>query len=195
VEAVPSASSHRPKRARQHDALSRRAFRTLIVLAAAICLPSIVGIILITKAARQDLSDLTPAVSRLDQYVILAWPELERAKRALSAGAISSGTMIRALGYMMESDRPVRNGERVERFVLLPDAGNPVHPAHRFGDQMIEVRLEAGNEVRFSERSLVWVWGRLRMLPGDPSGHEPLYLLEDARAELANEADIPKYFR
>ena len=64
-----------------------------------------------------------------------------------------------------------------------------------FGDQMIEVRLEAGNEVRFSERSLVWAWGTLRMLPGDPSGHEPLYILENARTEPANKADIQKYFK
>ncbi|MBZ5625600.1 MAG: hypothetical protein LAQ69_43935 [Acidobacteriia bacterium] len=149
----------------------------------------------ITKTAGPDLFDLTPAVSRSDQYLILAWPDLERARHALNAGAISSGAMIRALGYMMEGDRPLRDGERIQGFVLLPDAGNAVHPAHRFGDQMIDVRLQAANEIRFSERSLVWVWGTLRMLPGDPTGHEPLYVLENARTELANQADIPKYFK
>jgi hypothetical protein len=151
--------------------------------------------VLITSAIEPDLFDLTPVVPRSDQYLNLAWPELERPKHALNAGPISSGTMIRALGYMMEGDRPVRDGDRVQSFVLLPDAGNPVHPAHRFGDQMIDVRLEAGNEVRFSGRGLVWVWGTLRMLPGDPSGHEPLYILENARTEPANKADIPKYFK
>lgn len=166
-----------------------------MVLAASICLPNVVSIVLITNAARQDLSDLTPAISHADQYLMLAWPDLERARHAMSAGAIPSGTMIRALGYLMDGERPVRDGERVQGFVLLPDAGNPVHPAHRFGDQMIDVRLEAGNEVRFSGRSLVWVWGRLRMLAGDPSGHKALYILENARSEPANEADIPKYFK
>jgi len=103
--------------------------------------------------------------------------------------------MIRALGYMMERDRPIHDGGRVQGFVLLPDAGNPVHPDHRFGDQMIDVRLGAGNEVRFSERSLVWAWGTPRMLPGDPSGHEPLYVLENARTEPEKAAEIQKYFK
>ena len=195
LEAAGGATGQRPKRARRHDTLSRRAFRMLVVLVAAILLPVLVTVVLITNAIKPDLFDLTPIVSRSDQYLILAWPDLERAKHALSVGAISSGTRMRALGYMMVGDRPVRDGERVQGFVLLPDAGNPVHPAHRFGDQMIDVRLSAGNEARFCDRSLVWVWGTLRMLPGDPSGHEPLYVLEDARTEPANKADISKYFR
>jgi hypothetical protein len=103
--------------------------------------------------------------------------------------------MIRVLGYMMEGDLPIRDGERVQNFVLLADAGNPGHPAHRFGDEIIAVRLGAGNAIRFADRSLVWVWGTLRMLPGDPSGHEPLYILENARTEPANQTDIQKYFK
>lgn len=195
LETVHGTRCQRLKRARRHEISSRRASLTLIVLVAAICLPTVATLVRITKTAGPDLFDLTPAVSRSDQYLILAWPDLERARHALNAGAISSGAMIRALGYMMEGDRPLRDGERIQGFVLLPDAGNAVHPAHRFGDQMIDVRLQAANEIRFSERSLVWVWGTLRMLPGDPTGHEPLYVLENARTELANQADIPKYFK
>ena len=189
------ARSAQPKRARRHEVLSRRAARTLVGLVALIFLPIIPIGILITRRAGPDLFDLTPVVSRSEQYLILDWPELERARHALHTGAISSGAMIRALGYMMEGVRPVLDGERVQSFILLPDAGSAVHPAHRFGDQMIDVRLEAGNTVRFSEQSLVWVWGTLRMLPGDPLGHEPLYVLEHARTEPANKADIQKYFK
>jgi hypothetical protein len=125
----------------------------------------------------------------------LAWPDLERGRHALHTGAISSGASIRALGYMMDGGRPVRDGERVQSFVLLPDAGSSVHPAHRFGDQMIEVRLETGSLARFSERSLVWAWGTLQMMPGDPLGHMPLNVLEHARTEPADRADIKKYFK
>jgi hypothetical protein len=188
-------TSLQAKRVRTHDESSRRAHWTLVGLVAAICLPAIATVILITRTARPDLFDLAPIASRSDQYLILAWPELERARHALRTGAISSGAMIRALGYMMDGDRAVRDGERVQGFILLPDVGNSAHPEQRFGDQMIEVRLETGNAVRFAERSLVWVWGTLRMLPGDPNGHEPLYILEHARTELANKADIQKYFK
>jgi hypothetical protein len=194
-ELAGGATIHRPKRARRLNALSRRAFRKLLVLASAILLPVLLALVLITNAIQPDLVDLTPVVSHSDQYLILGWPDLERARHALSAGPVSSGTMMRALGYMMEGDLPVRDGQRVRAFVLLPDAGNPVHPAHRFGDQMIDVRLRVGHEVQFSGRSLVWVWGTLRMLPGDPTGHEPLYVLENARSEPADRADIQKYFK
>jgi len=189
------ARNAQPNRARRHEVLSRRAARTLVGLVALIFLPIIPIGIVITQRAGPDLFDLTPVVSHSDQYLILAWPELERGRHALHTGAISSGAMIRALGYMMNGDRPLRDGERVQGFILLPDAGSAVHPAHRFGDQMIGVRLEAGKTVRFSERSLVWVWGTLQMLPGDPLGHAPLNVLEHARAEPASRADINRYFK
>jgi hypothetical protein len=189
------ARSEQPKRARRHEVLSRRAARTLVGLVALIFVPIIPIGIVITRRAGPDLFDLTPLVSSSEQYLILDWPELERSRHALHTGAISSGAMIRALGYMMEGVRPVRDGERVQSFVLLPDAGSAVHPAHRFGDQMIEVRLEAGSPARFSERSLVWAWGTLQMLPGDPLGHMPLNVLEHARTEPADRADIRRYFK
>jgi hypothetical protein len=166
-----------------------------MVLVAIIFLPVLGIVIVATKTAGPDLFDLAPAVSRSEQYIVLDWSELDRASHALHTSAISSGVLIRALGYMMEGAQPIPRGKRVQSFVLLPDAGSLWHPAHRFGDEMIDVRLRAGSEVRFSERSLIWVWGTLRMLPGDPSGHEPLNILENARTEPANRADIPKFFR
>jgi hypothetical protein len=141
------------------------------------------------------LFDLVPKAAAADGYELLAWPSLERARRALSVSGIGNGAKLRALGYMMERDRPIRDGDRVELFVLLPDRGSTFHPAHRFGDQMIEVRLALGVPATFHERALVWAFGTLRCLPGDPAGHEPLYRLEDAQVESANEADISKYFR
>jgi hypothetical protein len=62
----------------------------------------------------------------------------------LTVAKISMGTKVRALGYMMDADQPVRDGERVRRFILLPDAGNVVHPAHRFGDETISGAAPSG---------------------------------------------------
>jgi hypothetical protein len=183
------------KRARRHGVLSRRAARTLVGLVAVIFVPMVALVLVGTEKAGADLSDLTPVSGDSDRYLILAWPDLLRAKHALRAGRISSGATIRALGYMMAGDRPVHDGEIVQRFLLLPDAGSLVHPAHRYGDRMIEVRLEAAGTARFSERSLVWVCGTLRVLPGDPLGHSSLYVLEYASMEPAGRADIQKYFK
>ena len=185
----------RPTRARKHEIASRRASRTLAGLVALICLPVIAVVLLIFRTTGPDLFDLVPKVSRADGYVLLAWYDLERSHHALKEGGLSADTPTLALGYMMESDQPIPDGQPVGRFVLLPDAGNAVHPAHRFGDQMIEVRLRGGDTVRFSEGSLVWVWGIWRILPGDPNGPKPLYELGNARIEPADKSDIPKYFR
>jgi hypothetical protein len=160
-----------------------------------ICLPAIIPGLLLLRTAGPDLFDLTPRAQRVDDYVLIAWHDLERRQQALKEGEPSAGTPACALGYMTEGDRPIRDGQLVQRFVLLPDAGNAVHPAHRFGDQMIEVRLKPGDTVRFAERTLVWVWGRWKVLAGDPNRDKPLYELEEARVESASKADIGKYFR
>lgn len=182
-------------RARKRDALSRRAFRIVLGLSALICLPVIAVVVLISRTTGPDLFDLEPKDPNSNGYALLAWYDLERGNHSLKVGGVSTGALMRALGYMMEGEKPVRDGQVLRRFVLLPDKGNAVHPAHRFGDQMIDVQLRPSDSVRFSGGSLVWVWGTLRALPGDPGGPIPLYRLEDARVEPAEEGEIPRYFR
>ena len=83
----------------------------------------------------------------------------------------------------------------VQDFILMSEAGNWMHPAHRYGDQMIAVHLQKNARVRFSPRAVVWVWGTLQSLPGDPGGAKPVYVLEQARAHTADKAEIRRYFR
>lgn len=185
----------RGTKARRRSVSLRLTAQALIGPLAVVFLPAIVVFVLASDTAGPDLFHLVPLASHSNRYRMLEWADLRRAPNALIVGAIPSGTMIRALGYMMEGDRPVRDGDRVRSFVLLPEAGDALHPAGRFGDEMISVELQAGNEARFSGRSLVWVWGTLRSLPGNPSGHRALYVLENARAEPADKRDIPKFFK
>jgi hypothetical protein len=184
--------TRRARQLRRYEVSARRARRMLIGVTVAVCLPVA---IVISRPTPPDLFDLVPKIDQSGGYVLLAWPDLERARAALSTSGIASGTMIRALGYMMEGDQRVRDGDDVERFILLPDVGTPAHPAHRFGDQMIDVRLAPGGRVRFSEKHLVWVSGKLQSLTGNPSGPRPLYLLENADVEPATQTDIARYFR
>jgi hypothetical protein len=95
----------------------------------------------------------------------------------------------------MESEHPIRAGESVQEFVLLPDAGNLLHPAHRFGDQMISIQLTGGDAVPFAPRQLVWVRGVLRPIAGNPAGDKPLFMLEQAAVTPASKADISRYFQ
>jgi hypothetical protein len=86
-------------------------------------------------------------------------------------------------------------GEWVREFMLLPEAGNLLHPAHRIRDQMIAIHLEDGQRIRFSPRRLTWVWGRFGVLSEPTVRSEPLYTLERARAKPADRADILRYFK
>jgi hypothetical protein len=96
---------------------------------------------------------------------------------------------------MVESDRSLHTGDWVIDFVLLPGAGNVLHPAHRIPDQMIAVRLREGEQVQFSPRSLVWVCGTFRESPVDQAGIQPLYHLDEARVKRADKSDIANYFQ
>ena len=184
--------------ASRKTAISRRhEIRFLLLLAIGVCVPTLGTVIAILATAEPDISDLTPAFQTAGEYRVVNWLDLERGRaHALQEGSTAfTGAQVQALGYMMEGERPLRTGDWVEEFFLLPDAGNLMHPAHRFGDQMIAVHLAAGGRIQFAPRSMVWVWGTLRALPGDPAGDRPLYDLDRARVSLAIKTDVQKYFR
>jgi hypothetical protein len=173
----------------------RREISFLILLTAGLCVLTFGTARGVFSTAQPDISDLSPVFAKADDYTILNWIELERHRSALQQGTGAfTGARIQALGYMMETDRPVPTGKSVREFVLLPDAGNFLHPAHRFGDQMIVVHLDA-REIRFVPRSLVWAKGILRASPGDPAGSRPLYDLDEAIVFPASKMDIQHYFR
>jgi hypothetical protein len=192
---MPGARHPQTVRAARHDALSRRAIRKLIAPVCAVFLPVTAAIVLTSGAARPDLFDLTPQTTQIDGYLLVAWYELEIGHRSLKTGGVSTGAAVRALGYMMGCDEPIRNGQFVRRFILLPETEGVLHPAHCYGDQMIEVRLHSNETARFAERSLIWAWGTVQIGAGDPGGHTALYILENARMEPARTEDIPRYFK
>jgi hypothetical protein len=164
-------------------------------MAPLICLPAITALVLIIRTTRTDLSDLVPVHKDFAGHVLLSWHELERYRSALRQGGISNGTPVRILGYMAEGAKSAQKGELVSYFVLLPNPGNALHPAHRFGDQMIGVRLPEGANARYLNAQLVWASGNVQILPGDPNGNNPLYLIVDAVVEPAAQADIAIHFR
>ena len=161
--------------------------RTFVLVIAITCLPVLGTLLAIVSTTEPDLSDLTPIQQSSSPYVLLNWFDLRQGHFPAASA--------QALGYMVESDRSLHAGGWVRDFVLLPEAGNLLHPAHRIPHQMIAVRLREGERIQFSPRSLVWVWGAFQASQGDPAGTQPLYRLDQARAKRADRSDIPKYFR
>jgi hypothetical protein len=160
----------------------------VVLVASAAMLPAFLS------TAELDLFDLTPKTDRVDGYRLLAWPELERGRAALRVDALSTGEQVRALGYMAKGREHLREGQLVRRFILLPEQYRGSDD-QRFGDRMIEVRLTSSAAFPFSDGRLLWAWGILRALPGNPNGEAPLYFLETIRIEPVNRAEIARYYR
>jgi hypothetical protein len=170
--------------------------RTLALITTIACVPFLAVILIAVLSTEPDLSDLLPSNKQAGEYIVLSWSELLQPRSQLNSAVMKlDGSAVRALGYMMEDDKVIRPGDLVQRFFLLPYAGNLLDPAERFGDQMVSVRLREGDRLPFSPRQLIWVWGTFRTSRGDPSGPTPLYSLENARAQAADRADIALYFQ
>jgi len=158
----------------------------------------ILGTVFVTNSTSEpDLSELTPINPLAGQYVALEWSALlQNEPRVSKTGtAVPAGAEVQALGYMMDGDRSIDKNRWVQDFVLLPEAGTLLHPAHRIRDQMIAVHLEDGTRIQFSPRALVWVWGNLKASAGLGRRSEALYMLEKAHAKPADKADIQRYFK
>jgi len=159
----------------------------------------ILGTIFVTASTSEpDLSELAPISDSSAGYTVLSWsallqdhpPELAKTKITIAAG-----TNVQALGYMLDGDRPISKGEWVTEFMLLPEAGNLMHPAHRIRDQMIAIHLEDGKGIQFSPRALTWVWGSFGVSSQPSVRSKPLYTFERARVKPADRADIKRYFK
>ena len=170
--------------------------RTLALIVTIICIPLLGTVLAVVITTKPDLSGLIPSNAQVGDYIVLSWRELLQTHHELSSAAAKlDGAAVQALGYMVDGEESIHPGDFVQDFVLLPDAGNVLDPAERFGDQMIRVHLRGSDRVRFSPRHLVWVWGTFRVSVGDSSGSTPLYHLESARTQPADRADIGRYFQ
>jgi hypothetical protein len=159
------------------------------------CIPLTAIVLTIVSTSEPDLSDLIPSNQHGGEYIVLSWRDLLQTHHELSSAAAKlDGVAVQALGYMVDGDKAIHAGDLVQDFVLLPDVGNLLDPADRFGDQMISVHLSGIDRVPLSPKQLVWVWGTFRASRGDSSGPMPLYHLEVARTQPADKADIGRYF-
>jgi hypothetical protein len=153
---------------------------------AAIVLPMILAVALVGMDMRADLSDLKAAKQVDDSGAVpFGWPDLsERGEVTIR---------VRMIGYMMNGDPSLRDGTSVSSFVLLPEAGHFLHPAHRIPSQSVVVWTT--KPVAFRYRQLVWVSGALSRTIRRSRDDEPAYALISADVIPAAEHDIREWFR
>jgi hypothetical protein len=174
---------------------NKKEIRVLATIIAAVAIPLILVYLLVAADIRADLSELKPIRPIVDGALLIGWNELENppepwALQQPPRWAIQP--QVRLLGYMMDAVAPFREGAPVDRFILLPDAGHALHPAHRIADQMVEVQTQQA--IPLTYRHLVWVTGSLTRR-SDPKHREtPSYLLTNAQLALAVDSEIKHFF-
>jgi len=156
---------------------------------AAIGFPLFLAYILVAVDMRSDLSELK-SVRRADEAgaVPVGWSDLE--------GQPVEGlpeAKARMIGYMMDGYEPSKDGTLVSLFILLPEAGQFLHPAHRIPKQMVEIRPR--RPVRFHSRELVWAMGTLNRTTGSAAEEKAAWSMGDATVDAAEQRDIGKWFR
>jgi hypothetical protein len=95
-------------------------------------------------------------------------------------------------GHMMDGQRSSRDGEQVNMFILLPEAGQFLHPAHRIPDRMVEVHPPYA--IVFRNRQLVWASGTLNRTFARRGDEKAAYAMSDAEVTPASDRDIGKWF-
>ncbi len=78
-------------------------------------------------------------------------------------------------------------------FILLPEAGQLLHPAHRIPDQMVEIWPVYPAQFRF--RSLVWAEGVLSRTTARRDSDKALYSMTSADVQPAVQSDITLWFK
>jgi hypothetical protein len=161
---------------------------TLGKIIAALVTPMVLALVLVAMDIRIDLSELKSSGQRDEQGAIpLGWPDLE-------VSASQDGQRrVRMIGYMMDGYQPSRDGAEVNMFILLPEAGQFLHPAHRIPNQMVEIRPR--HPIVFRYRDLVWASGVLNRTIGNPGDEKAAYAMSDAEVNRAMEREIGKWFR
>jgi hypothetical protein len=159
--------------------------RRLWTITAAIGLPIILAVALVGLDMRADLSELKPAREPDKGAALIGWPDLKDLRE--------SPARVRMLGYMLDDLRRPHEGNRADIFILLPEAGQLLHPPHRIPERSVVVWPTW--PVVFHYRQLVWVTGTLSRALRSSGDDQPAFAMTFADMRPADERDIGKWFR
>lgn len=171
---------------RDDSAVRKKERLTFWTIAAVIGLPMILAVVLVGLDMRIDLSELRPNTPADEKGAMLAgWTDLKESR--------DFPRRVRMMGYMLDDLRRPHNGSRADTFILLPEAGQFLHPAHRIPNQMVVVW--PSYPVVFSNRSLVWASGTLSRALRASDSDQPAWAMTFAEVKPADERDIGKWLR
>jgi hypothetical protein len=150
--------------------LSKRdEWKALGVIFLASAVPLMAAAALIVVSIRPDLGSTRFLHSTNEtEAMTMDWPTLyrlnEKEPTVEYIRALLPTSPVRIPGYMIAfGDVPDKNG-KVNQFLLVPDAGNWLHPPHLdYSGDVILVHLADGARTRLLSRTAVWVTGKLSL--------------------------------
>jgi hypothetical protein len=173
-------------RAQNDAARGKREKLTFWSIAAAIVLPVILAAALVAMDMRADLSQLKSTGLVDDRGAVpVAWPDLR------DHGDFPG--RVRILGYMVHEQMPIRDGERVDIFLLLPEAGHFLRQPRRTPNQTVVVW--SSYPVFFRNRELVWASGTLSRAIRRSGKDQPEWAMTFAEVSPAADRDIGRWLR
>jgi hypothetical protein len=155
----------------------------------AVGLPVLLACMLVAEDMRTDLSDLKP-VARAQALV--GWADLDPRDGNPAQTRWPPHTLVKMLGYMMDGYSPSADGSEVRMFVLMPEAGHFLHPAHRIPEEMVEVWLN--RPAWFKYRRLVWVSGVPERNSSISKSDKALFAMHEALITPAADPEIAQWF-
>lgn len=173
-------------RARNKAAPGKHDGLTASSIVAAIVLPVALALALAAMDMRTDLSELKPAGHPDDTGAVqVGWPDLKQ------HGDFPG--RVRILGYMMQEQTRASDGDKVDIFLLLPEAGNILRQPPRIPDQTIVVW--SSFPVFFRKRELVWASGTLSRTIRKSGRNQPDWAMTFAEVIPAASRDITNWLR
>lgn len=166
------------RRTEKRRANYRKERRTFALIACIIAIPVVLATTAIVYSTLPDLYYVVPSAE--DGARPLSWRTLEE----MESRSDLFRTEVEMVGYMFSID-PAR-GQRtaVQRFLLVPEAGNWLSAPHYHPDEVVDVRLKSGNTVPVINRKPVLVRGMLSIESADLKVARVVYHLtaSDVRA-------------
>lgn len=157
--------THDGNRKLRKNSTLRKEWRVFAMIALPVAVVTLTTIALVAISTRPNLAYRTFPPEEVSGALTLDWPAFyaieEKSRSGAETSSEVSGREVRVPGFMLPVDALFNPHREVSQFLLVPDRGNWLHPAHV--DDGVLVHLAANTTTPIQDQP-VWVRGRLSLL-------------------------------
>ena len=154
------------RKLREHSAKNTE-WRIFAMIALPLAIVVLTTTVLVLVSTRPNLADKPFPPDAVPGILTLDWPALYALEERYYKGVVPpevSNQIVRLPGYMLPIEASFNPHREVAEFLLVPNPGNWLHPAHL--DDGVRVRMAANTTTAIQDEP-VWIQGRLSSLTRD----------------------------